>query len=176
MSQTGVADDRPAAKLYALWVAEAGGYIECPMDPEEQRDAAKVGVVPLQLFNIMTMRQSERLFQLLRKSLLVIGHHLSTDVFPNLLRYNPKKLSASGQELGGPMLFHRRIGFSGTPNWLIPRDLQCRFEDGCQVHLDAAAAAAAAADDDVDDDDDDDDNIDDDHDDDHDDHDDHDDT
>jgi hypothetical protein len=41
------------------------------------------------------------------------------------------KLSASGQEIGGEILFKRRVGFSGTPSALLPRELgETRFEKG----------------------------------------------
>ena len=44
----------------------------------------------------------------------------------------------TGQELGGDMLFSRRIGFSGTPSDILPRELgQCDYErgsDGQVVH------------------------------------------
>jgi|EP00966_Prymnesium_polylepis_P050784 hypothetical protein len=41
------------------------------------------------------------------------------------------KLSASGQELGGSMLFDKRIGFSGTPSDLLPLELgRCGYEKG----------------------------------------------
>ena len=38
---------------------------------------------------------------------------------------------ASGQDLGGSILFGQRIGFSGTPSDLMPRELgQCDYEPG----------------------------------------------
>ena len=49
------------------------------------------------------------------------------------------KLSAAGQELGGEMLFQRRIGFSGTPSDLLPVELgKCGYEkgsDGKMIHV-----------------------------------------
>src|SRR5690606_6703997 len=48
------------------------------------------------------------------------------------------QLSACGQELGGDMLFHRRLGFSGTPSDLLPLELgRCHYErgsDGRMLH------------------------------------------
>eukprot|EP00435_Cladocopium_sp_Y103_P008530 s3243_g2.t1 len=47
------------------------------------------------------------------------------------MRFQNKKLSASGQELGAEMLFARRVGFSGTPTELLPRGLgRCHFAPG----------------------------------------------
>jgi hypothetical protein len=41
------------------------------------------------------------------------------------------KLSASGQEVGGDLLFPRRVGFSGTPSDLLPVELgKCGYEQG----------------------------------------------
>ena len=40
---------------------------------------------------------------------------------------------ASGQDVGGSMLFQQRIGFSGTPSDLMPRELgQCGYEPGSE--------------------------------------------
>jgi hypothetical protein len=40
-----------------------------------------------------------------------------------VMRHQNLKLSASGQELGGDMLFGSRLGFSGTPSDLLPLEL-----------------------------------------------------
>jgi hypothetical protein len=41
------------------------------------------------------------------------------------------KLSASGQEIGGDLVFGRRMGFSGTPSDLVPVEFRpCQFEEG----------------------------------------------
>ncbi len=42
-----------------------------------------------------------------------------------------QKLSASGQEIGGDLVFGKRMGFSGTPSDLIPVEFgKCCFEEG----------------------------------------------
>ena len=42
-----------------------------------------------------------------------------------------QKVSASGQDLGGEMMFGRRVGFSGIPSDLLPEELgQCMYEEG----------------------------------------------
>eukprot|EP00937_MAST-01D_sp_MAST-1D-sp2_P008070 g8070.t1 len=44
-----------------------------------------------------------------------------------------EKLSASAQELGSRHIFDTRLGFSGTPSELLPRDLgSCEFEPGSE--------------------------------------------
>ena len=49
------------------------------------------------------------------------------------------KISASGQDIGGSLLFPQRIGFSGTPSDLLPIDLgRCGYErgsDGTQIAI-----------------------------------------
>ena len=60
-------------------------------------------------------------------------------VFPETSRHQSLKLVASGQALGGDMLFKRRIGFSGTPSDLLPIELgNCQYEagaDGQMLHF-----------------------------------------
>jgi hypothetical protein len=52
-------------------------------------------------------------------------------VFPEVMRHQGLKISSSGQELGGDLLFHRRLGFSGTPSDLLPLELgKCSYERG----------------------------------------------
>ena len=41
------------------------------------------------------------------------------------------KLSANGQDVGGEMLFSRRIAFSGTPSSLLPLEMgECVYQMG----------------------------------------------
>ena len=41
------------------------------------------------------------------------------------------KLSANGQDVGGAMLFNRRIAFSGTPSSLLPLEMgDCVYQMG----------------------------------------------
>ncbi|CAJ1390013.1 unnamed protein product [Effrenium voratum] len=59
----------------------------------------------------------------------IVLWYLLTMVFDAVLRQQPYKLSATGQELGSSMLFSSRIGFSGTPSSLLPEELgECLFE------------------------------------------------
>ena len=40
-------------------------------------------------------------------------------------------MAASGQDLGGNMLFSRQVGFSGMPYDLLPEELgQCHYDEG----------------------------------------------
>ena len=88
-------------------------------------------VVPLWLLKQSNDEQMLKLFELLRKQPSTIHWYLENVVFPSYMQHQKLKLSASGQELGGEMLFARRIGFSGTPSDLLPLDLgRCGYERG----------------------------------------------
>lgn len=60
---------------------------------------------------------------------LLFDHHLK---YPcAYLEHHGEKIAASGQDLGGDMLFSRRVGFSGTPSDLLPEELgQCHYDEG----------------------------------------------
>ena len=81
----------------------------------------------------------QKLFALLRKQPTTIHWYLENVIFPSFMQHQRLKLSASGQELGGSMLFSRRLGFSGTPSDLLPLDLgRCGYErgsDGKMLHV-----------------------------------------
>eukprot|EP00967_Tisochrysis_lutea_P092453 scaffold133291_cov31-Tisochrysis_lutea.AAC.4 len=80
-----------------------------------------------------------RLYQLLHKLPAAVHWYLEQTVFPTYTQHQHVKLSASGQELGGSMLFDQRLGFSGTPSDLLPIDLgACGYElgsDGRMMHV-----------------------------------------
>ena len=93
-------------------------------------------VVSLALLRRSNNAHMKPLFQLLHRLPSFIHAYLQEFIFPQYMRHKKSKLSASGQELGGAMLFGRRIGFSGTPSDLLPLDLgRCGFaeEDEGQI-------------------------------------------
>ncbi len=63
--------------------------------------------------------QFKVLYPLLRKLPHAIMHYLHELIFPEALEHQGLKLSTCGQELGGDILFGRRIGFSGTLLYLL---------------------------------------------------------
>ncbi len=93
---------------------------------------------PLQLVDLKDREQFKVLYPLLFRLPHTIQHYLHEIIFPEVLAYQGLKLSACGQELGGDMLFGRRIGFSGTPSDILPQELGgCQYErgsDGKVVH------------------------------------------
>ena len=102
-------------------------------------EAEAVEVVPLRLLKRSNEEQMKKLFQLIRTLPETIHYYLENFVFPAHMDNKITKLSAAGQELGGEMLFSKRIGFSGTPSDLLPVELgQCGYEkgsDGEMIHV-----------------------------------------
>jgi hypothetical protein len=71
------------------------------------------------------------LFQLWRNLAGPNLYFLRTLVFPELMRFQEEKVSASGGDLGGALVFPKRIGFTGTLSELLPATLgQCGFQQG----------------------------------------------
>eukprot|EP00976_Prorocentrum_cordatum_P033824 688387-Prorocentrum_minimum.AAC.3 len=68
------------------------------------------------------------LYPMLRSQPLFLRWYLFDFVFPITQEYQTQKLSASGQEIGGDLVFGRRMGFSGTPSDLVPVEFR-----PCQV-------------------------------------------
>eukprot|EP01059_Diplonema_ambulator_P011882 TRINITY_DN2195_c0_g1_i1.p1 TRINITY_DN2195_c0_g1~~TRINITY_DN2195_c0_g1_i1.p1 ORF type:complete len:3611 (+),score=1490.67 TRINITY_DN2195_c0_g1_i1:684-11516(+) len=144
--------------LYEKWVEAAGGKIierfnyvkktkgnveeDITLQPSESYSAMdgeeKPEVVPLRLLKQSNREEVTKLYQLLKRTPEVIHWYLDNIVFPDCMRHQATKMSASGQELGGTMIFGRRIGFSGTPSDLLPDELgKCDYErctDGRLIH------------------------------------------
>jgi hypothetical protein len=78
-----------------------------------------------------------KLFQVaLNKAPDVCEYYLQHHVFPKVMQHQNVKLQANGVDLGGPMLFKTRLGFSGTPSNLLPNELRdCKFEPGSQAKM-----------------------------------------
>ena len=73
---------------------------------------------------------------LLKDSQAVLQYHLSQIVFPEHLRFQKQKISASGSDLGGDLVFPKRIGFTGTPSDLLPQAMgACGFREGTEGEM-----------------------------------------
>jgi hypothetical protein len=91
--------------------------------------AEKVEVVSLRLLKRSNEQQMKKLYGLIYKLPEAIHFYLENFIFPNYMDNKVTKLSAAGQDLGGEMMFSRRIGFSGTPSDLLPIELgKCGYE------------------------------------------------
>eukprot|EP00808_Paulinella_micropora_P015456 g71669.t1 len=98
---------------------------------QDEDDPKFKEVVQLKYLHKSNEEQMQKLFFLWRGCAEVIHHYLNFFIFPTYMRSQNVKISASGQALGGNMLVGRRVGFSGTPSDLLPRELgQCDYETG----------------------------------------------
>ena len=144
---------RPSALRYKAWVEAAGGKVRGPREGEENSGEAIVGdnlnlyslapmgrsvggrgaddIWPLHLLDLKDENHMSVTYNLLRNIPQVIQYYLHEFVFPLVMEHHHEKISASGQDLGGEMLFSRRLGFSGTPSDLLPEELgQCQYDEG----------------------------------------------
>ena len=74
---------------------------------------------PLHLLDVHDTEQVDLLYSLLARLPHIIHSYLSDYIFPEMMRFQDLRLSANGQELGGDLIFQRRLGFSGTPSDLL---------------------------------------------------------
>lgn len=157
--EVGPYSQRKSSLLHQSWVAQAGGVVQKRAlsedaeavipgiwqqqhkqgDPEwedlslEEREdwMSKALVVPLRLLKRSNSGQMNKLYELLQYEPKVVLWYLQEIIFPTHMRHQHVKLSASGQDLGGDILFPKRIGFSGTPSDLLPMELgKCDYERG----------------------------------------------
>ena len=91
----------------------------------------RVEVVALRLLKRSNEDQMRALYALLRHLPDLIHFYLLEFIFPAAMRHQIVKLQASGQDLGGEMLFPVRVAFSGTPSTLLPFELgEAQFQPG----------------------------------------------
>lgn len=145
--EIGPAKDRPSSRRHETWVLESGGTLRglhssasSPALPaaaattkslEEDEDEDSKEVVQLKFLSKSNQEQMEKLFNLWKLEPHTIHHYLGRFIFPAYMRHQRSKISASGQSVGGDMLFGKRVGFSGTPSDLLPRELgKCSYEMG----------------------------------------------
>ena len=156
--EAGPYKDRPSCQQFEQWVLSAGKRIRGSKKKEKAVarkamliDNTKKKLVnnqsinifaevfaenddliwPLQLIDSRDKEQFRVLYPLLGKLPHTVMYYLDELIFPEVLAYQSLKLSTCGQELGGEILFGRRIGFSGTPSDILPRELgSCVYEKG----------------------------------------------
>jgi hypothetical protein len=149
-SEYGPYHKRPSALRYKAWVEEAGGKVRGPREGEatgagvlDDADVflrapmvSRVGgrgaddIWPLHLLDIKDEHHMGVTFKLLGRLPHVMEYYLDQFVFPLTMEHHHEKISASGQDLGGEMLFSKRVGFSGTPSDLLPEELgQCQYDE-----------------------------------------------
>jgi hypothetical protein len=105
---------RKSAILYSTWVKDAGGFIKGENDNLSVSSHLNNEVIPLRLLKRSNEDQMKKLYGFLSNHPDTIHFYLENFIFPAYMDSKILKLSAAGQELGGEMLFKRRIGFSGS--------------------------------------------------------------
>jgi hypothetical protein len=98
---------------------------------KQEDEADEKEVVQLKYLQTSNEEQMNKLYALWCSVPDVIHYYLQKFIFPTYMVSQRVKISASGQEVGGDMLFQRRMGFSGTPSDLLPIELgRCDYEKG----------------------------------------------
>ncbi len=117
MIETGPMRKRPSSVLFEKWMLAAG--------------LSSSQIPPLELLQVSDEDRMLWVTKYLRTQPAVIEKFLCHNVFPVVTAFQPNKISASGQELGGDILFGTRLGFSGTPSDLLPIEVgACKYEIG----------------------------------------------
>ncbi len=142
--EPGPEETRKANVLFESWVLASerlrirscfsNQNLAMPLSIEDEEkllriERSKRQIVPLSMLQLVDGAQLELLHEHFRLLPPVIYFALQNLVFPEALFYYAQNLSASGQELGGDILFGLRLGFSGTPSNLLPLELgECVYE------------------------------------------------
>lgn len=99
------------------------------------------GALPYQLPELQLMEANDptqlgSLVRAWRFTPQVIRYYLTQVVFPEVMQSQSSKLQASGIDLGGDMMFATRLGFSGTPSDMLPREFgRCGTEPGSDAKM-----------------------------------------
>jgi hypothetical protein len=138
---------RKTSLMHQAWVAAAGGVIKGKAKEPQEKEVGGGGaggpdddkvMVPLWLLKSSNDEQMSALYKLLKKLPDTIHWYLEQIIFPTFMQHQKVKISSSGTDVGGDIIFSRRIGFSGTPSDLLPISLgTCGYEkgaDGKMVH------------------------------------------
>lgn len=139
--EIGPARERPTSLLYESWIDAAGGTIRgVSLQPKVEQlmerckgieNDGSNEVVQLKFLQQTNIEQMSKLRKMWDREPKVLHHYLSKFIFPEHMKTQRSKLSASGQSIGGDMLVGRRVGFSGTPSDLLPKELgECDYETG----------------------------------------------
>ncbi len=114
------------------WITAVGASASASVMSEANKEAVQSKeVVQLKFLQKSNEEQMGKLYELLRYEPLLVHHYLQKTIFPCYMRAQNLKISASGQAVGGDMLVNKRVGFSGTPSDLLPKELgKCDYETG----------------------------------------------
>ena len=138
-TESGPVNERPTMAVYKRWVEEGGGVVRTPAElmNDSLKQGHEVNAPPLHQLQLENTKQLATMHELLMSSPGLIAFYLE-ETFPKLMTFQEKKLSASGEDIGGGVLFDTVLGFSGTPNDLLPYGMcpkGCDFETGCEGEI-----------------------------------------
>ncbi|CAE8627760.1 unnamed protein product [Polarella glacialis] len=104
-----------------------------PLDALALDAAPRPSMWPLEMIDLADPEQLTVVHDMLWNCPMAMQYLLDHSVFlPNagIIDCNPSQFTASGQELAGPQLFGFCLGFSGTPNDLLPKAMgKCAFAE-----------------------------------------------
>ena len=137
LRELGPTHHRPSHVLYTSWLRNAAFARLDSDDASDARTAlATLGCLHLQFIRVDDEREMARVYAMLSKYAPCAMSMLQSLVFPALMKHQAAKITASGADLGSSMLFDVRLGFSGTPSDLLPRELgACNYEPGSQAKI-----------------------------------------
>eukprot|EP01052_Picozoa_sp_SAG31_P020107 SAG31_NODE_1497_length_8098_cov_4.445806_2_plen_778_part_00 len=153
--ESGPYNQRPAWKRFARCVCLSGGRVrgvtveqqmnikreanqvsqEVPDSREWSAEEMQIlnNIWPLQLVDLKSQdgEHLNFLLKVLKQNGSMQQDLLFDFIFPETMHFQDTKLCASGQDLGGDLLFGLRLGFSGTPSDLLPMEMRpCCYEEG----------------------------------------------
>ena len=148
LNEPGPFTERPSRMLFEEFKGKALQQWNLE-EEQKQKEAATKGIkggsgkllappelLPLELLQVDDPQQLRALVRLMSKVPEVVLFYLDSLVFPSVMKHRNTKLQASGVDLGSDMLFGTRLGFSGTPSDLLPRELQpCHYERGSEAKI-----------------------------------------
>jgi hypothetical protein len=142
-NEAGLMKDRPSFIRFQDWVDTAKAQAkrneeeeESKTEEKDKKDKKKEKVLPLNLFQPSQKRQLRALTRLLCHQPQVIHYYLEHVAFPLTLTHQTTKLTSNGYDLGSEILFKSRVGFSGTPSDILPKNLgKCKYEPGSEGNI-----------------------------------------
>lgn len=128
--------ERPSYLRFEKWLRDGWMHVAAPAEVSAAGGPHGFALGALNAVLPEDANQLNELCRALARTPEFIHEVLDQRVFPTTMHAQPEKLAASGMDLGGDMLFGARIGFSGTPSDLLPREFNgCRTEPGSDAKI-----------------------------------------
>ena len=149
-TETGPASERPSRVLFQSWLERASLTKSLAAKQEaKERDTGNSSdapgrieagglenILPLEFLQPDDKKQLALLQDHLAGEPEVVLHWLTKHVFPSVMKNQLTKLTSTGMDLGSDMLFSVRLGFSGTPSDLLPKQLKpCVYQKGSDAKI-----------------------------------------